>query len=272
MIKTIATERCTYTTGVPAMYKLMLMQDEALARNDCSSLKFVICGSSEVPEDLLSEFTERMAPMLEAYGLTECGFVCNTPRWGIIKQGTTGLPYPDVELRIVDPANPEVDVAQGEKGELLIRSPGNLTGYHKLPEITAQRISSDGWFRTNDIVRADDQGYIEVIGREDDRIACAGEVFYPKEVENVLMEHDNVADVAVVPRSDRIKGEVPVAFVVERVPGRTTPDQVKAYFLENGAPYMHPRIVTILPELPLTPAKKPDRSALREIAEAANAS
>ena len=272
MIETIAVEQCTYTTGVPAMYKLMLMQDEVLARNDCSSLKFVICGSSEVPEDLLSEFTERMAPMLEAYGLTECGFVCNTPRWGIIKQGTTGLPYPDVELRIVDPANPDVDVAQGDKGELLIRSPGNLTGYHKLPDITAQRISPDGWFRTNDIVRADDQGYIEVIGREDDRIACAGEVFYPKEVENVLMEHYNLADVAVVPRSDPIKGEVPVAFVVERVSGQTTPDQIKAYFLENGAPYMHPRIVTILPELPLTPAKKPDRSALRELAEAANVS
>ena len=272
MIETIALERCTYTTGVPAMYKLMLMQDEALANNDCSSLKFVICGSSEVPEDLLAEFTERMAPMLEAYGLTECSFVCNTPRWGIIKQGTTGLPYPDVELRIVDPANRDKDMAPGEKGELLIRSPGNLLGYHKLPEITAERISPDGWFRTNDIVRADGQGYIEIIGRQDDRIACAGEVFYPKEVENILMDHDNVADVAVVPRTDALKGEVPVAYVVERTSGRTTPEELKAYFLENGAPFMHPRAITIVTELPLTPVKKTDRAALRKMAEAAGAS
>ena len=267
MIEAIAKERCTYTTGVPAMYKLMLMEDEALEKNDCSSLSFVICGSSEVPEELLSEFSERLAPMLEAYGLTECGFVCNTPRWGIIKQGTTGLPYPDVELRIVDPKSPGVDLSQGEKGELLVRSPGNLVGYHNLPEITAERLLPGGWLRTNDVARADEQGYIEIIGREDDRIACAGEVFYPKEIENILMEHQNIADAAVVPRSDPVKGEVPVAFVVERVPGNTTPEQLKSYFFENGAPYMHPRIISIMDELPLTPVKKVDRGALRKIAE-----
>ena len=268
MIETIAQERCTYTTGVPAMYKLMLMQDEALATNDCSSLRFVICGSSEVPEDLLSEFTERMAPMLEAYGLTECGFVCNNPRWGIIKQGTTGLALLDVELRIVDSANTAVDVERGERGELLVRSPGNLSGYHKLPDVTSQRLLPDGWLRTNDVARADEQGYIEIIGREDDRIASAGETFYPKEVENVLMEHNNIADAAVVPRSDAVKGEVPVAFVVERDAGQSTPEELKAYFLENGAAYMHPRQITIMPELPLTSAKKVDRAALRELAEA----
>ncbi|MEC7489977.1 MAG: class I adenylate-forming enzyme family protein [Pseudomonadota bacterium] len=267
MIEVIAKERCTYTTGVPAMYKLMLMEEQALEVNDCSSLNFVICGSSEVPEDLLSKFSDRMAPMLEAYGLTECGFVCNTPRWGIIKQGTTGLPYPDVELRIVDPASPRQDVLQGEKGELLVRSPGNLVGYHNLPDVTAQRLLPGGWLRTSDIARADEQGYIEIIGREDDRIACAGEVFYPKEVENVLMEHENIADVAVVPRSDAVKGEVPVAFVVERVSGGTTPEELKSYYFENGAPYMHPRTVSIMTELPLTSAKKVDRAALREMAE-----
>ena len=94
MIRAIERERCTYTTGVPAMYKMMLREEALLARTDCSSLRFVICGSSEVPEDLLAEFTRRLAPMLEAYGLTECGFVCNNPRWGVTKQGTTGLPIP----------------------------------------------------------------------------------------------------------------------------------------------------------------------------------
>src|SRR6185312_2353689 len=114
MIRAIERERCTYTTGVPAMYKMMLREEALLAASDCSSLRFVICGSSEVPEELLAEFTRKLAPMLEAYGLTECGFVCNNPRWGVTKQGTTGLPYPGVELRIVDPADVRRDVAIGD--------------------------------------------------------------------------------------------------------------------------------------------------------------
>ncbi len=266
MIRAIERERCTYTTGVPAMYKLMLLEDELLAEADCSSLRFVICGSSEVPEDLLAEFTERMAPMLEAYGLTECGFICNNPRWGVTKQGTTGIAYPGVELRVVDPSDPARDMAVGEMGELLIRCPGNLIGYHNLPEVTKERILDGGWLRTRDIVRADEQGYFEVVGREDDRISCAGESIYPKEVENVLMEHPNVADVAVVPMADDLKGEVPVAFVVERASGRSGPAELKQYFLDHGAAYMHPRRIFIEAELPLTSAKKVDRAALKEMA------
>jgi acyl-CoA synthetase (AMP-forming)/AMP-acid ligase II len=268
MIHAIARERCTYTTGVPAMYKMMLREEALLATSDCSSLRFVICGSSEVPEDLLAEFTRRLAPMLEAYGLTECGFVCNNPRWGVTKQGTTGLPYPEVELRIVDPDHVERDISVGALGELLVRSPGNLVGYHNLPDITAERLLPDGWFRTRDIVRADEQGYVEIVGRIDDRISCAGESIYPKEVENVLMEHPGIVDAAVVPMADPVKGEVPVAFAIPRAPGSLSEDEVKRFCLANGAPYMHPRRVFFLAEMPLTPAKKVDRAALKALLEA----
>jgi long-chain acyl-CoA synthetase len=263
MIRAIERERCTYTTGVPAMYKMMLREETLLAASDCSSLRFVICGSSEVPEDLLDEFTRRLAPMLEAYGLTECGFVCNNPRWGVTKRGTSGLPYPGVELRIVDPEQVDRDRATGELGELLVRCPGNLVGYHNLPEITAERLLPDGWFRTRDIVRADDQGYVEIVGRIDDRINCAGESIYPKEVENVLMEHPGIVDVAVVPMPDPVKGEVPVAFVVEREQGTLAQDDVKRFFLDNATPYLHPRRVFFLAEMPLTSARKVDRAALK---------
>jgi long-chain acyl-CoA synthetase len=272
MIRAIERERCTYTTGVPAMYKMMLREEGVLAASDCSSLRFVICGSSEVPEDLLEEFSRRLAPMLEAYGLTECGFVCNNPRWGIRKQGTTGLPYPDVELRIVDAEHGDRDVGPGELGELLVRSPGNLAGYHNLPDITAERLLPDGWFRTRDIVRADEQGYIEIIGRIDDRISCAGETIYPKEVENVLMEHPGIVDVAVIPMPDPIKGEVPVAFVVAGEQNTLTEVGVKQFFLDHGAPYMHPRRVFFVDEMPLTPAKKIDRAALKGVVTATQGS
>ena len=266
MIRAIERERCTYTTGVPAMYKMMLREDALLRESDCSSLRFVICGSSEVPEELLEEFTRKLAPMLEAYGLTECGFVCNNPRWGVTKQGTTGLPYPGVELRIVDPEDTARDMPVGELGELLIRSPGNLVAYHNLPQVTAERLLADGWFRSRDIVRADEQGYIEVVGRLDDRISCAGESIYPKEVENVLLQHAGLIDAAVVPMPDEVKGEVPVAFVLERVPGAAREAEIKDFFLRNGAAYMHPRRVFVLQEMPLTPAKKVDRTALKKLA------
>jgi long-chain acyl-CoA synthetase len=267
MIRAIERERCTYTTGVPAMYKLMLREEALLQESDCSSLRFVICGSSEVPEDLLEQFTRKLAPMLEAYGLTECGFVCNNPRWGITKQGTTGLPYPGVELRIVDPEDVARDVQVGELGELLVRSPANLVAYHNLPQVTAERLLADGWFRTRDIARADEQGYVEIVGRLDDRISCAGESIYPKEVENVLLAHPDLVDAAVVPMADEVKGEVPVAFVIERIQGAAREHEIKEFFLRNGAAYMHPRRVYVLPEMPLTSVKKVDRAALRKLAE-----
>jgi acyl-CoA synthetase (AMP-forming)/AMP-acid ligase II len=266
MIRAIERERCTYTTGVPAMYKMMLREEALLRECDCSSLRFVICGSSEVPEELLEEFTRKLAPMLEAYGLTECGFVCNNPRWGITKQGTTGLPYPGVELRIVDPEDVSRDMPVGELGELLVRSPANLVAYHNLPQVTAERLLADGWFRTRDIVRADEQGYVEIVGRLDDRISCAGESIYPKEVENVLLGHPDIVDVAVVPMPDEVKGEVPVAFVVERAAGAAREPEIKEYFIQNGAAYMHPRRVFVVPEMPLTSAKKVDRTALKKLA------
>ena len=267
VIRAIGRERCTYTTGVPAMFKLLLREEAALAETDLSALNFVICGSSEVPGELLSGFEARAgAPMLECFGLTEALVVLNNPRWGIRKEGTSGIPYPDVEIRITDPSDPNVDVPQGEIGELLVRSPAVTKGYHNLPEVTAERLLPGGWLRTRDLVSADRQGYVKIIGRQDDMINCGGESVYPKEVENILMGHPNVADVAVASRPDELKGEVPVAFVVEKAAGCSSPAALKEYFLANGPAYAHPRAVFILDEIPLTGAKKVDRAALKAMA------
>jgi acyl-CoA synthetase (AMP-forming)/AMP-acid ligase II len=157
-------------------------------------------------------------------------------------------------------------VPQGDIGELLIRSPAPATGYHKLPQVTKERFLEGQWLRTKDLVRADEQGYIKIVGRQDDMINCGGENVYPKEVENVLMTHANIADVAVVPVPDEVKGEVPVAFAVEKNSGDTSPEALKQYFLDNGPAYAHPRKVFIVDELPLTGAKKVDRTRLKELA------
>lgn len=266
-IAAIGRERCTYTTGVPAMYKLMLREETLLAATDVSSLSFVDCGSADVPDELLSAFQARFgAPMLETYGLTECGPIFNNPRWGINKRGTTGLPHLGAEARIVDPADPARVLAVGEVGEILIKSPSNASGYHKLPAVTAERFLAGGWLRTGDLGRLDADGYLEIVGRQDDMMKVGGETLYPKEVENVLIAHPDVADVAVVPRPDATKGTVPVAFVVEKVKGRITPQALKQYFLAHGPGWAHPRAIHIVAELPLTAAKKVDRARLKEIA------
>jgi acyl-CoA synthetase (AMP-forming)/AMP-acid ligase II len=128
--------------------------------------------------------------------------------------------------------------------------------------VTARKLR-DGWLSTGDLLRRDADGFYYFVGRKDDMINVAGENVYPKEVEDVLLRHPNLRDAAVVPVPHGVKGEVPVAFVVEREPGRTSEEEVKRFFLERGAPYAHPRRVVFLDALPLGGTGKLDRNALR---------
>jgi acyl-CoA synthetase (AMP-forming)/AMP-acid ligase II len=168
-------------------------------------------------------------------------------------------------VRLVDEAGR--DVADGEVGELLTRNPGLAKGYWKLPEATAQKFRG-GWLHTGDLMRRDADGYHYFVGRRDDMINVAGENVYPKEVEDILLRHPNLRDACVVPAPHDVKGVVPVAFVVEREPGRTTEDEVQRFFLAHGAPYAHPRRVHFLDALPLGGTGKLDRAALRARAAA----
>ena len=252
----------TYLTGVPAMYKMILAEKDALARHDVSSVRFAMCGSAEVPEELLEEFGRVFgAPIAESYGLTEGGPVpiVNT-RWGLKKRGSCGLAFPGCDVRLVDGAGAEVGV--DEVGELVTRNPGLAKGYWKLPEATARKFR-DGWLATGDLMRRDADGYYYFVGRRDDMINVSGENVYPKEVEDILLQHPNLRDACVVPAPHGVKGEVPVAFVVARDASLTSEDDVRKFFLERGAPYAHPRRVVFLDALPLGGTGKIDRTALK---------
>ncbi len=262
-IRAIERHRVTFLTGVPAIYKMVLAEPATLAAHDVSSVRFAVCGSAEVPEELMDEFRRVFkATIAESYGLTEGGPVPLTnTRWGLKKRGSCGREIPGSDVRLVDERG--ADVPDGEVGELLVRNPGVAAGYWKLPDVTAARFR-DGWLRTGDLLRRDRDGYYYFMGRRDDMINVAGENVYPKEVEDVLLQHPNLRDACVVPAPHGMKGEVPVAFVVERARGRTTEDEVKAFFLERGAPYAHPRRVTFLDALPLGTTGKLDRTGLKE--------
>jgi acyl-CoA synthetase (AMP-forming)/AMP-acid ligase II len=247
----------------------MLAETAALAAADVRSVRYALCGSAEVPEELLVEFRRVFgAPIAESYGLTEGGPVpCANPRYGMKKRGSCGVDVARAENRIVRADGTDCDV--DEVGELVCRNPGLAKGYWKLPEVTARKLR-DGWLHTGDLMRRDGDGYYYFVGRVDDMINVAGENVYPKEVEDVLLRHPDLVDACVVPAPHATKGWVPVAYVVARDPA-TPPaeDAVKKFFLEQGAPYAHPRRVTFLDRLPLGGTGKLDRSALkRRAAEA----
>jgi acyl-CoA synthetase (AMP-forming)/AMP-acid ligase II len=247
------------------MYKMMLAEKATLARHSVGSIRYALCGSAEVPEELLIEFQRVFgAPIGESYGLTEGGPVpMANPRYGLKKLGSCGVDVADCQNRIVSTSDGVTDCAVDEVGELVTRNPGLAKGFWKLPEVTAQKIR-DGWLHTGDLMRRDRDGYYYFVGRKDDMINVAGENLYPKEVEDILLRHPGLKDACVVPAPHATKGEAPVAYVVARDPA-TPPDEedVKRFFLERGAPYAHPRRVFFLDRLPLGGTGKLDRTALK---------
>lgn len=267
VIRAIERYQVTYLTGVPAMYKMVLARTDELAQHDVSSVRFAVCGSAEVPEELLADFRRVFnAPIAESYGLTEGGPVPLTnTRWGLKKRGSCGREIPGCDVKIVDDEGREV--ADDRVGELVTRNPGLAKGYWKLPEATAKRFR-DGWLYTGDLMRRDGDGYYYFVGRKDDMINVAGENVYPKEVEDILLGHPNLRDACVVPAPHDVKGAAPVAFVVLREKGKTTEDELKQFFLQRGAPYAHPRRVYFLDALPLGSTGKLDRGALKAMAAA----
>ncbi len=258
--------RATYITGVPAMYKMMLAQHELMPEVDVSSLRYAVCGSAEVPEELLERFRRVFgSPIAESYGLTEGGPVpvINT-RWGLQKRGSCGREFPGCDVKLVA-EDGITEVGPDEPGELITRNPGLAKGYWKLPEVTAQKFRN-GWLYTGDLLRKDKDGYFYFVGRRDDVIDVGGERVYPKEVEDILLRHANIRDVCVVPAPHPVKGKAPVAFVTERTPGETSEQELQSFFLSRGSAFAHPRCVIFLEKLPLNSTGKFDRKKMMDMA------
>ncbi len=266
IIRSIARHRVTYMAGVPAMYRLLLAETELLRQSDLRSLQFALAGSAEISPELLDDFTRVFqATMMEAYGLTEGG---PTPilnlRWGIAKRGSCGRAYPGCDVKIVG-RDGNTELGCNEVGELITRNPGVAVGYWGLPELAKTKLR-DGWLYTGDLMRRDEDGYFYFVGRKDDMINIGGENVYPKEIESVLLRHPNVASAVVVPIPHPVKNQVVVAFITERQRAATNEEEIKRFFLQNGAPYAYPRRVHFLDTMPLGGTGKIDRAALRRLA------
>lgn len=259
-LEALARYRCTHLTGVPTLFARILEERDLLERLDLSCVRAAAVGSAPVP-DALFEAIRRQFPLAfvhQSYGLTEGGPVMLGPPLDgrPIPLGSCGVPWPEGEVRLVDPAG-----RPAEAGELWVRNPGVTPGYRNLPEVDRERIV-EGWLRTGDLFRRDAQGFYYFMGRTDDMFVCGGENIYPIEVESLLLRHPAVSEACVVPVPYGDKGEAPAAMVALKKGSSADPAELERHCLAHGAAYARPRRILIVDELPLTGARKIDRQAV----------
>lgn len=258
-------QRATIASGIPTMFAMML-REEAFARSlDLTSVTMAMMGSSPLT-DALAQGVRSLFPnavVWNGYGTTESGpFNFGAHPDGVPRPTLSiGYPYPEVEVRLVGPEAPALGVLQ-------VRSPAATAGYLNLPEETAKRVT-DGWYDTGDIMRRDEHGFFFFVGRADDMFVCGGENVYPAEVEKLLETHPSVSQAIVVPAPNALKGEIPIAFVVPRAGANVSEQALKAFTLENGPAYRHPRRILFKTVMPLSGPGKIDRKELTLEARAA---
>jgi long-chain acyl-CoA synthetase len=247
-------DRATMFLGVPTMYNAMLHHPEH-ERYDTSAVDLCVSGGAAMPVELLRGFERAFGcTILEGYGLTEtCAMATFNPPDRERKPGSIGVPVEGVEVRLLDDDGNEV--SPGEVGEITVRSPHVMKGYWGRSQATAE-VLQDGWLRTGDLARADEDGYIFIVDRKKELIIRGGYNVYPREIEEVLYEHPAVREAAVLGVPDDALGEEVVAAVALK-PGRQASDEdIVAYAKSHVAAYKYPRRVWIVDDLPKGPSGK----------------
>ncbi|MGH2724246.1 MAG: class I adenylate-forming enzyme family protein [Actinomycetota bacterium] len=260
-LQAIQEHRIEYLALVPTMMTLLLHHPGA-DRYDTSSLKTVFASAAPVPIELAEAFEKTFGcEVLEGYGQTEAAPAIALMRPGLPKKaGSTGPPLPGVEVRLED--DDHDDVPTGEVGEICARSPGIMRGYHNLPEVTADTLRH-GWLHTGDMGYRDEDGYLFVTDRKKDLIIRGGFNVYPRDIEDLLLQHPGVGEAAVVGRPDEEMGEEVVAFVV-RAPGQDpSADELVTFCAERLAKYKRPKEVHFTGALPKSPIGKVLKKDLR---------
>ena len=263
LVEAVTRRRVTLFIGVPAMFAAVA-DYPGIAKLDLSCVKACFSGSAPLPVDVLRRF-ERVAgaPIVEGFGLTEASPVTHGNPLGRRKVGSIGVPFIETDARIVDLETGTRDLPVGEEGELLVKGPQVMRGYWNRPDETALALR-DGWLRTGDIARMDDEGYFFIAGRKKDMILVSGYNVYPDEVDAVLMSHPAVQEAASIGIPDAKRGEVVKSFVVVKAGMVATAEEIEAYCRDYLAAYKVPRAVEFRKELPKSTVLKILRRELRE--------
>jgi long-chain acyl-CoA synthetase len=253
-LEIIQRDAVTIFEGVPTMYAAMLHLPEADAAQ-AATLRVCVSGGASLPVEILRGFEEKFGCIiLEGYGLSETSPVAsfNHPD-RVRKPGSIGTPIEGVQMRLIDDQGQTV--SDGEIGEIAIRGHNVMKGYWGKPEATAEAIK-DGWFRTGDMARVDEDGYYYIVDRKKDLIIRGGYNVYPREIEEVLHEHPAVAEVAVIGMPHPELGEEIGAAVTLKPGASTTPEELRAFARDKVAAYKYPRRVWLVDALPKGPTGK----------------
>lgn len=281
-IEAIETRRATMFIGVPAMYRMML--EAGAEDHDLTSVRVWSSGADVMPADIAKRFQRMGAIMtlpvvgkpvgvagfVDGYGMVELGggvaariFPPGVPLPG----GGLVRPMRGHRMRVVD--DDGNDAPAGEVGELVVKGPGVMRGYHGKEEATAETMLPDGWLRTGDLARLRRFGFLEFAGRKKDVVKHGGYSVFAVEVEAVLNEHPAVAESAVLGLADERKGEVPVAVVRLKPGASVEPDELIAWAGQRLSDYKVPQQVRVVDELPRTGTDKVQKSELRPLFEPA---
>jgi long-chain acyl-CoA synthetase len=258
VLQSIAKYRPTIYPGVPTMYNAINNHPDVKAgKVDVSSIRGCISGSAPLMRETKVTFEKLTGgKLVEGYGLSEAPTAthCN-PLSGMSKEGSIGLPLPDVDARIISLDDETTPLGVGEIGELVVKGPQVMRGYHNMPTETANTLR-EGWLYTGDIARMDEDGFFYIVDRKKELIKPSGYQVWPREVEEVIAENPKVLEVGVAGVPDAYRGETVKAWVVLK-PGETvSEDEIKAWCKERMAPFKVPTQIEFRSELPKTTVGK----------------
>jgi malonyl-CoA/methylmalonyl-CoA synthetase len=255
--------RCTVLMGVPTHYS-RLLSDSEFDRDAVRGVRLLVSGSAPMSPQVHERVRRRTGlAVLERYGMTETSMLTSNPLDGDRKPGTVGTPLRGVGLRIVDGNGRRAPT--GDVGQVEVKGPNVFGGYWRRPDLDDETFTADGWFRTGDLGRLDDDGYLELVGRTKDLVISGGLNVYPKDVESVLDHVDGIAESAVVGLPDADLGERVVAAVVVEEGAFVDPQALRATLRDRLAPYQVPKHVTVLETLPRNAMGKVEKTVLRSL-------
>jgi malonyl-CoA/methylmalonyl-CoA synthetase len=249
--------------GVPTFYT-RLVQDERLTPDVTAHMRLFVSGSAPLTAETHEAFEAKTGhAILERYGMTETNMNLSNPYEGARRAGTVGMPLPGVEMRIT---NRETDdeVPSGEIGMLQIRGPNVFIGYWRMPEKTREELLDDGFFITGDLAMVDEQGYVHIVGRDKDLVISGGYNVYPKEIEQVIDELDQVVESAVIGLPHPDFGEGVTAVVVRKSAAELEEAAVIDHLDGRLAKYKQPKRVFFVDELPRNTMGKVQKNELRK--------
>ena len=269
LIDLVRDQQATIMVGIPSMYNAIASLKSGTPKH-FASVRLIVSGSEALPDAVQQKFKYRYCKHIcECYGMTEMAPATHCAISEACRAHSVGKPVPGVEQRIVDPKTERV-LPVGNDGEIRLRGPNMMTGYFHLPDKTAEVFDGDGFYRTGDQGRVDEDGFLFITGRIKEMIIVGGENVFPREIEDVLNRHDLIHATGVIGRADPMRGEVPIAFVElceEADPSAFDQGELISYCREHLAGYKVPKEIRGVETLPRNPTGKILRRELHQYSE-----